>query len=58
MKQLKLDQAIRNLTCGDLEISLVVIGQGVTRLKKSGFVYFLDLVEGRVGEWRGGEGGH
>ena len=53
-KQLRLGQALRNLTCGDLEISLVVIGQGVTRLKKTGFVYFLDLFEGRV---RGVEGG-
>ena len=51
MKQLKLDQAIRNLTCGDLEIPLVIIGLRVTGLKKTGFVYLLDL----FGEG-GGEG--
>ena len=43
MRQLRLDQAIRNLTCGDLEIPLVVIGLGVTGLKEAGFVYLLDL---------------
>ena len=49
MKQLKLDQAVRNLTFGDLEIRLVVIGLGVTGLKKTGVVYIL-------GFWReGGE---
>ena len=36
MKQLRFDQAIRNLTCGDLEILIVVIGLGVTGLKKTG----------------------
>ena len=35
MKQLRLDQAIRNLTCGDLEIPLVLIELGVTGLKKT-----------------------
>ena len=44
------DQAIRNLTFGDVEISLVVIRLGVTRLKKTGFVYLLVVVW-----WKGGE---
>ena len=35
-KYLNLDQTIRNLTCDDLEISLVVIRLGVTGLKKTG----------------------
>ena len=35
MKQLRLEQAIRNLTCDDLEIPLVLIGLGVTALKKT-----------------------
>ena len=52
MKQLKLDQAIRKLTFGGLEIPLVVIGLGVTGLKKTGVVYLL----GFWGE-RGGGGG-
>ena len=51
MKQLKLDQAIRKLTFGGLEIPLVVIGLGVTGLKKTGVVYLL----GFWGE-RGGGG--
>ena len=42
-KQLRLDQAIRNRTFGDLEISLVVIGLGVTELKKTGALYLLGL---------------
>ena len=47
----RLNQAIRNLVFGDAEISLVVIQLGVTRLKKTGFVYLLAVV------WRkGGEG--
>ena len=33
MKQLKVDQTIRNLTCGDLEIPLVLIRLGVKGLK-------------------------
>ena len=40
---MKLDQNIRNLNCGDLEILLVVIGLGVTGLKITGFAYLLDL---------------
>ena len=44
------DQTIRNLTFGDVEISLVVIRLGVTRLKKTGFVYLLVVVWGKGGE--------
>ena len=51
MKQLKLDQAIRNLTFGDLEILLVVIGLAVTGLKKTGVVYILGEREERGEEW-------
>ena len=40
----RLDQSIRNLVFGDVEILLVVIQLGVTRLKKSGFVYLLVVV--------------
>ena len=46
----RLDQAIRNLIFGDVEISLVVIQLGVTRLKKTGFVYLLALVWRKRGE--------
>ena len=45
-KWLKLDQTIRNLTSGDLEISLVVIQVGVIRLKKTRVKYLLNLFEG------------
>ena len=45
---MRLDQTITNLTSGDVEISLVVIRLGVTGLKKTGFVYLLDLL-GRRG---------
>ena len=38
---------MRNLTSGDLLILLVVIQLGVTLLKKTRFVYLLDLLEGR-----------
>ena len=34
-KRLRFDQTMRNLTSGDLGISLVVIQLGVTRLKKT-----------------------
>ena len=44
---MKLDQTIEKITCGDLEILLVVIGLGVTRLKKTSFVFLLDLFRGR-----------
>ena len=53
VKQLRLGQTIRNLTCGDLEIVLVVIGLGVVGLKKTRFVYLPDLFGGR-GRRRGG----
>ena len=46
-----LGQAIRNVIFGDAEISLVVIQLGVTRLKKTGFVYLLAVV------WRKGREG-
>ena len=45
MNQLRLNQTGRNLTCGDLEISFVVIGLGVTGLKKTGFMHLLHLFE-------------
>ena len=48
---IKLSQAIRNLIFGDAEISLLVIQLGVTRLKKTEFVYLLAVV------WRKGEKG-
>ena len=50
VKYLRLDQTIRNLTWGNLEISLMVVLLGVTGLKKTWFVFLLDL----FGE--GGEG--
>ena len=37
-KWLRLDQTIRNITCGDLEMLLVLMQQGATGLKKSWFV--------------------
>ena len=46
-KWLRLDQTIRNLTSGDLGISLLVIGLGVTRLKKTRVEYLLGLFSGR-----------
>ena len=57
MKQLKLDQAIRKLTFGGLEIPLVVIGLGVTGLKKTGVVYLLGFWGERGGGGGGGGGG-
>ena len=39
--------AIKNLTSGDLGISLVVLRLGVTGLKKTRVVYLLDLFERR-----------
>ena len=44
---MKLDQAIRNLTCGDVKIPFLVIGLGGTGLKKTRLVYFLNLFGGR-----------
>ena len=52
MKQLRFDQAVRNLTFSDLEIPIVVIGLRVTGLKKTGFMFLLDL----FGEGRGENG--
>ena len=50
-KVVRLHQDLRNFIFGDAEISLVVIQLGVTRLKKTRFVYLLAVV------WRkGGEG--
>ena len=46
----RLNQTIRNLTFGDVEISLVVIQLGVIRLKKTGFVYLLVVAWGKRGE--------
>ena len=48
-KWLRLDRNIRDLTCGDLEIPLVVVQLGVTRPKRIEFVCLLDLHRGR---WR------
>ena len=45
---MRLDQTTTNLTCGDLEIPLVVIRLGVTRLRKARLLYLLDLFGGRV----------
>ena len=50
-EEVRLDQTIRNIIFGDAEISLVVIQLGVTRLKKTGFVYLLAVV------WRKGREG-
>ena len=44
---MRLDQTIKYLTCGDLEISLVVIRLGVTRWKKLELVYLLELFGGK-----------
>ena len=41
-----LDQTMGNLACVDLEISLVVIRLGVTGLKKTGFMYLMNLFRG------------
>ena len=47
----RLHQTIRNLIFADVEISLVVIEVGVTRLKKTGFLYLLVIVWRKGGEW-------
>ena len=44
---MRLDQAIRNLTCDDFGIPLVVIQLGETRLKKTRVAYLQDVFEGR-----------
>ena len=54
MKQLKLDQTIRNLTFGDLEILLVVIGLAVTGLNILGEKSCTSWGKGRKGERSGG----
>ena len=46
-KWLRLYQTIRNPSSSDLEILVVVIRLGVTRLKKTRVVYLPDLFEGR-----------
>ena len=46
-KWLRFNQTVRNLTSGDLGIPLVVILLGVTRLRKTGAVYLLNLFERR-----------
>ena len=51
-KKIRLHQTMANLTYGDLEILLVLIGLEVTGLKKTGFAYLLGLF-GRT-ERRGG----
>ena len=47
MKQLRLNQTIRNINCYDIEIPLVMTRLGVTGLKITGFAYLLDLFGGR-----------
>ena len=42
-KKLRLDQTLRNLSRPDLTISLVVTRLGVTYLKKTRFMYLLNL---------------
>ena len=44
---MRLDQTVRNLACGDVDILLVMIRLGVTILKKTKFVHLLDLLGGR-----------
>ena len=44
-KQLRLDQTIRNHTCGDSENLLVVIRLGAMGLEKTGFGCFQDVLE-------------
>ena len=44
---LRLYQAMRNLTCGDMGIPLVETRQEVTGLKKIRLVYLLELFQGR-----------
>ena len=50
-RSLRLDQTIGSLTCGGVEISLVVIRLGEAGLRGAGFVYLLGLLggEGRRG---------
>ena len=53
-KWLRVDRTIRDLTCGDLEIPLLVIRLGVTEPKNSEFVWLIDLLEGRGKKGGGG----
>ena len=46
-KWFRSSRSIRDPTCGDLEILLVLIQLGVTGLKKVEFVFFLHLLGGR-----------
>ena len=46
----RFDQTIKNLIFGDVEIWLAVIQLGVSRLKKTGFVYLLVVVWRKGGE--------
>ena len=54
-KWLRVDRTIRDLTCGDLEIPLLVIRLGVTEPKNSEFVWLIDLLEGRGKKGGGGD---
>ena len=54
-KWLRVDRTIRDLTCGDLEIPLLVIRLGVTGPKKSEFVWLPDLLERRGKKGGGGD---
>ena len=47
---MRLHQTIINVILGDVEVSLVVIQPGITRLKKTGFVYLLVVVCRKGGE--------
>ena len=50
VKQLRPDQTIRNLICGDLKIPLVMIRMRISGLKKAKLVYLLGLLGGRMEE--------
>ena len=54
-KYFKLDQTIRDLTCGICETLLMVIQLGETGLEQTGFVCFHHLFEvrGEKGRWHG-----
>ena len=55
VKYLRLDQTVRDPTCGNWETLFVVIRLGVTGLEQIGFVCLQYPFEGRVKEgwWRG-----
>ena len=46
-KWMRLHQTVINVACSDVEISLVLIRLGVTRLKNTEFVYLLDFFGGK-----------